>query len=195
MKALCLIDLQNDFIDGSMGVGSNKFNKAWDNVMRLVKVQKFDIVAVTMDYHPKDHCSFRENGGEWPAHCVQGSGGVRLNWKVLEFLNSLSNLKVDKGEEYPLSFLKGQDKNLEEYGVNLMEADRYSSYLARSSINRVTELHIAGLCTDYCVKNCALETARCNRELPIVIHTKCSVAINPQNELTVYEYKNIKVTD
>jgi len=195
MKALCLIDLQNDFIDGSLGIGSDNFNRAWNNLLLLMKSEKFDLILVTMDYHPKDHCSFKMNGGEWPSHCVQGSGGVRLNWKVLEYLNSLSNIKVDKGEEYPLTYLKGQDKNIDEYGVNLMDADRYSSYLAGTQINKITELHIAGLCTDYCVKNCALETARCNRNLPIIIHTKCSVAINPNVELDLYEYKNIKVTN
>ena len=37
MKAIALIDLQNDFIDGSLAVGSDKFYKAWENTLNLIK--------------------------------------------------------------------------------------------------------------------------------------------------------------
>lgn len=195
MKALALIDLQNDFIDGSLGVGSDKFYKAWDNIVKLYKDGNFDIIIATMDYHPADHCSFKDHGGEWPAHCVQGSGGVRLNWKVLEFLDKLSTTTLSRGEDYPLMYLKGQKKDEEEYGVDLMNADRYVSYLAKSSISSIDEIHVVGLCTDFCVKNCALETARNHRDLPIYIHKSCSVAIDPSKKLDLYEYKNIKVVE
>lgn len=195
MKALALIDLQNDFIDGTLGVGNDKFYKAWENTLELIKKEKFDVILATMDFHPKNHCSFKAQGGIWEPHCVQGTGGVRLNWKVLEYLDTLSTTPLSKGEDYPLTLLKGKNANEEEYGVNLMEADRYVSYLARTSINYITELHIVGLCTDFCVKNCAIETARMNRKLPIYLHTSCSVAINPDKELDLYEYENIKIVD
>jgi nicotinamidase/pyrazinamidase len=195
MKAVALIDLQNDFIDGSMGVGSDKFYKAWDNIINLIKREKPDLILATMDYHPENHCSFKAQGGEWPSHCVQKSGGVRLNWKVLEFLDSLSTTPLARGEDYPLMYLKGQKSDTEEYGVDLMNADRYVSYLAKSSISNIDEIHVVGLCTDFCVKNCALETARNHRDLPIYIHKSCSVAIDPTKELDLYEYKNIKVVD
>ena len=195
MKAIALIDLQNDFIDGSLAVGSDKFYKAWENTLNLIKKEKFDVVLATMDYHPANHCSFKANSneGKWPNHCVQGTGGVRLNWKVLEYLNSLSSTPLVKGEDYPLMLLKGKETNNEEYGVNLMEADRYVSYLARTSIRDIDELHIVGLCTDFCVKNCAIETARNNRNLPIFIHTDCSVAIDESKDIDLYEYENIKI--
>jgi len=195
VKAIALIDLQNDFIDGALGVGNSAFYNAWENTMKLIKKEKFDVILTTMDFHPKNHCSFKENGGIWDAHCVQGTGGVRLNWKVLEFLDTLSTTPLLKGEDYPLTLLKGKNQNEEEYGVNLMDADRYVSYLARTSVNYITELHIVGLCTDFCVKNCAIETARMNRKLPIFVHKSCSVAINPDKELDLYEYENIKVVD
>lgn len=193
MKALALIDLQNDFIDGSLGVGTEAFYKAWKNTMELVKREKFDVILATMDYHPENHCSFAELGGKWPKHCVQKTGGVRLNWKVLEFLDSLSATELVRGEDYPLMYLKGKDPKKEEYGVNLMDADRYVSYLAKGNVSAIKELHIVGLCTDFCVKNCAIETARMNRDLPIFIHTDCSVAIDPKKKLDLYEYENVKI--
>ena len=39
MKALALIDLQNDFIDGSLAVGNEKFYKAWEHT-NLQKLQR-----------------------------------------------------------------------------------------------------------------------------------------------------------
>lgn len=193
MKAICFIDLQNDFIDGALGVGSDKFKVAWENTLKLMENEKFDSFLATMDYHPKEHCSFVENGGEWPAHCVQGTGGVRLNWRVLEFLDQFNITHLEKGEDYPLMLLKGKDAANDEYSVNLLDADRYVSYLARTSLRDITELHIVGLCTDYAVKNCAVETARMNRNLPIYIHTDCCVAQNPNKNLDLYEYSNIKI--
>ena len=193
MKAICFIDLQNDFIDGSMGVGSEKFAKAWDNTLKLIEHEKFEVFLATMDFHPKNHCSFKENGGEWPTHCVQGTGGVRLNWRVLEFLDQFNITHLERGEEYPLMLLKGQKANTDEYSVDLLDFDRYVSYLARTSMRDITELHIVGLCTDYAVKNCAVETARMHRDLPIYIHTDCCVAVDPGKKLDLYEYQNIHV--
>lgn len=193
MKAICFVDMQNDFVEGSMGVGSDKFARAWKQTENLMKNEKFDVFLATMDYHPKNHCSFKENGGEWPAHCVQGTGGVRLNWRVLEFLDQFNLTHLERGEEYPLMLLKGQKSDTDEYSVNLLDPERYVSYLARTQMKDITELHIVGLCTDYAVKNCAVETARMNRDLPIYIHTDCCVAVNPNKQLDLYEYGNIKV--
>lgn len=195
MKAICFIDLQNDFIDGSMGVGAERFAEAWANTLKLVEKEKFDTFLATMDFHPENHCSFKEQGGEWPKHCVQGKGGVRLNWRVLEFLDQFNLTHLERGEEYPLMLLKGKDARNDEYSVNLLDGERYVSYLARPSIRDITELHLVGLCTDYAVKNCAVETARMNRNLPIYIHTDCCVAQDPNKKLDLYEYPNIHIVD
>jgi len=195
MKAIALIDLQNDFIDGSLAVGSEKFYEAWENTKKLVSSEKFDTVLATMDYHPVNHTSFKKVGGIWPDHCVAGSEGGRLNWKVLEFLDGISGKKLGRGEEYPFTLLKGKDSAVEEYGVNLLDASRYESEEAKSSVGKITEIHIAGLCTDFCVKNCAIETAKANKEIPIYVHKMCSVAINPDEKIDFSDYPNIHLVD
>ncbi len=36
-------------------------------------------ILTTRDWHPPDHCSFTEQGGPHPTHCVQGSRGSQFH--------------------------------------------------------------------------------------------------------------------
>ena len=45
----------------------------------LIDSGDFDLVVATRDWHPADHASFREQGGPWPPHCVQGTHGAELH--------------------------------------------------------------------------------------------------------------------
>lgn len=195
MKALALIDLQNDFIDGSLAVGSEKFYASWENTKKLAANEKFDFVLATMDYHPQKHCSFKESGGIWQDHCVASTSGCALNKDVLAFLNSTSEKKIEKGEDYPYVLLKGKNLNEEEYGVNLLDASRYGTEEAKEAAAKIDEIHVVGLCTDYCVKNCAIETAKKNADVKIFVHTSCSVAINPDEKIDFSEFPNIQIVE
>lgn len=45
-----------------------------------------DYVMVTKDFHPSNHCSFKENGGQWPPHCVKDTTGSCIYaplWSVI----------------------------------------------------------------------------------------------------------------
>ena len=67
----------------------------------------FDLVYFTLDWHPLDHCSFREQGGPWPPHCVHHTAGASLPDSVLAGL-----------DESKLRFvLKGCRSDKEEYGA------------------------------------------------------------------------------
>jgi len=91
MKALIVVDLQNDFVPG----GSLAVPRG-DEIIPLVNriQEKFDLVVATQDWHPKNHLSFASNhpgkqifevimlsGLEqvlWPDHCIQGEKGAQL---------------------------------------------------------------------------------------------------------------------
>ena len=92
MRALILIDIQNDFLPGgSLAVPDG------DSVVPVANAMKqgFDLVVATQDWHPPDHGSFASNNegrkpgdvGElaglrqvfWPDHCVQGSVGAQFH--------------------------------------------------------------------------------------------------------------------
>lgn len=53
MKALAIIDAQNDFINGNLGVGLNKWNPAKNEILKLINSGKYDVLIYTKDWHPK----------------------------------------------------------------------------------------------------------------------------------------------
>src|SRR5471032_519618 len=92
MKALILVDIQNDFCPGG-ALAVNAGDAVVPVANRLMPL--VDVVVATQDWHPADHGSFAANrpgrrafelaelGGLpqvlWPAHCVQWTGGAQFH--------------------------------------------------------------------------------------------------------------------
>src|SRR5438067_10161801 len=75
-EALIIVDVQNDFCPGgALAVQEGDAVIAPLNRM----ASDHEVVVATRDWHPSDHHSFSEQGGAWPVHCVQGSGGAELH--------------------------------------------------------------------------------------------------------------------
>ena len=74
-KLLLVIDAQYDFIFGSLAV--NGADKMMEDLASYIKDsgKGYESIIATADWHPITHCSFKENGGEWPMHCVAYSNG------------------------------------------------------------------------------------------------------------------------
>lgn len=69
-KLLLIIDPQIDFITGTLPVPGAV--DAMDSLAEYIRRNNsdYDRVIVTADRHPMRHCSFKAEGGKWPAHCV-----------------------------------------------------------------------------------------------------------------------------
>ena len=176
-KYLAIIDLQNDFIDGTLGVGLKDFIPAWKNIEK--EISKNKNLILTADCHPEDHCSFKGNKdkdgkeGIWPKHCIKGTNGYK-------FYKELDNyLKKDKVINKVI-INKGKDKSKEEYGVDLLKGLK----------DKEAEIYITGLCYDYCVSECAKMTAEANPKSKIIILKNCSVAIDKNKKM---DFSNIPI--
>jgi nicotinamidase/pyrazinamidase len=90
-------------------------------------------VFATRDWHPPDHCSFREQGGPWPPHCVAGTEGAEFP----QGLDLPSNVVViSKGDSADRDTYSGfQETHLHE----------------RLRALGVRRVFVGGLATDYCV--------------------------------------------
>jgi len=160
MRALILVDIQNDFIPGgSLAVHDGD---AVVPVANQVK-QAFDLVVATQDWHPPDHGSFASNNpgakpgevGElaglpqvfWPDHCVQGSQGAQFHAAL-----DLDGVTI---------FRKGTDPAIDSYSGFFDNGHRKATGLGEFLRGRgVDEVFVLGLATDYCVKFTALDAVQ-----------------------------------
>ncbi len=161
MKILAIIDAQTDFINGTLAVGLEPWQKAKAEILKLVHANNYDWVIFTRDWHPLNHCSFKEQGGPWPSHCVQKSKGAEIDHELLKLISTIPN---------GLIISKGQDINQEEYGVDLL--------LNFKEINANTSVDVVGLCFDYCVAECARITKEKHPEVSVKILKAATVAID-----------------
>lgn len=158
MKALILVDIQNDFVKGgSLAVPAGE---EVVNVANVIKAEiDFDIVVATQDWHPANHGSFASTNNKpvfsmgelgglpqvmWPDHCVQGTKGA-------DFVDGLDLHGVT-------IFRKGTDPQIDSYSGFFDNGKKKSTGLSVYLRNLgITELFIMGLATDYCVKATALD--------------------------------------
>lgn len=161
MKALILVDLQNDFCPGgALAV------REGDRIIPVVNTlqESFSLVVATQDWHPQNHLSFASNHpgkrpGDridleglsqilWPDHCVQRRRGAEL----VETLDTGRIARV---------FRKGEDPKIDSYSGFFDNGHRKSTGLDRYLKDRgVTDIFVCGLATDYCVKYTALDGVR-----------------------------------
>jgi nicotinamidase/pyrazinamidase len=135
-RALLIIDFQNDFTEGG-ALAVPDGDAIAGRVNELLASGDFDLVVATRDWHPADHGSFKEQGGPWPPHCVQGTSGAELH-------PSLAREAVD------VVVNAGYEPHLE--GYSGFEETNLESVLREHGIDEVT---VVGLATDYCVRHTA----------------------------------------
>ncbi|HYG11777.1 MAG TPA: nicotinamidase [Pyrinomonadaceae bacterium] len=150
-SALIVVDIQNDFCPGgSLAV------KEGDAVVPVInELQKrFPLVVATKDWHPKGHSSFATL---WPPHCVQETAGA-------EFVAGLDTSRFAR------VFLKGTDMEIDSYSGFFDNEHRRATGLGDYLKERgVTDVTIAGLATDYCVKFTALDAVMLGFNTTVVV--------------------------
>jgi nicotinamidase/pyrazinamidase len=150
-RALVIVDYQNDFTppDGALAVPEG--DAIAGRINELAGSGEYDLVVATRDWHPPDHGSFAEQGGPWPAHCVQGTEGAALHPALVA---SAIDEVVDKG----------QDPATE--GYSGFQGTRLAELLRERAVEHVT---VVGLATDYCVKHTALHALQ--EGFPVTVDT------------------------
>jgi nicotinamidase/pyrazinamidase len=149
--ALVVVDVQNDFADpnGSLYVHEGEAVVPFVNAEIERALAAGAMLAYTQDWHPERTPHFEKDGGIWPVHCVQETWGAAFH----------PDLRVDG----PV-VRKGVDGRDGYSGFSVrdpvsghVEATRLETLLRDRGIERVV---IAGLATDYCVVETALDARR-----------------------------------
>src|SRR5437763_155302 len=134
--ALIVVDMQNDFCPGgALAVaGGDRLAGRIEEAAAAAGT-----VIATRDWHPPDHCSFVEQGGTWPPHCIAGTPGAELHASVA---GMRFDRLIDKATE------PGREAYSDFDGTGL------ERWLADRGVTRVV---VTGLATDYCVRATALD--------------------------------------
>ena len=144
-KLLLLVDVQYDFINGSLAVeGAPEVMDALANYIGAQPKGLFDTIVMTADFHPYEHSSFKDTGGLWPVHCVQHTHGASIYQPVFE--------AVKKQSPEAQVLTKGDDIAVDEYSIMANEKSA-KKLLDLIEGNDIQEIYVAGLCGDYCVGN------------------------------------------
>ena len=157
MKYLIVVDMQNDFITGTLG--SKLAEEIVTNVAE--KVKNFDgKVIFTRDTHFGDYMQTQE-GKKLPVeHCIKGTPG----WEIPECLT----------EDFC-------------YSPFVVEKPTFGSYELMEHLNdflndcEVDTIEFVGLCTDICVVSNVLMTKAFFPEVAIVVDSKCCAGVTPES--------------
>jgi len=167
-RALFIIDVQNDFTEGgSLGVDGGAAVAA--GITRLLEQHpnRYDHVFASRDWHDPDN----DNGGHisehpdyvatWPPHCIAGTPGAEYH---PDLDVSRVDVHVKKGQGRPAySIFEG------------ITADGESVAAALDDLG-VTEIDVAGIATDYCVRASALDAISAGRSVRVLADLAAGVA-------------------
>lgn len=147
-RALLIVDVQNDFCPGGAlpAPGGNAIVPALNRHIADARAQGMAIYA-SRDWHPAQTTHFKEFGGRWPPHCVQGSAGAAFH-PALELPPDATVVsKGDVGDREGYSAFDGHTA----HGRPLSDDLR-----ARG----IDQLFVGGIATDYCVKETVLDAVK-----------------------------------
>lgn len=159
-NALLIVDVQNDFCPGgALAVD------AGDEVVPVINglMGRFSVVIASKDWHPRDTVHF----DHWPPHCIRGTRGAAFH----------PDLDV-KGID--LVVLKGTANTDDGYSAFEATNEDLAYCLHR---NGVTQLFVAGLATDYCVRASALDALRAGFQVTVITDAVRAVDLKPGDGL------------
>lgn len=152
-KVLLVIDMQNDFIDGTLGTAEAV--AIVDNVKK--KIESFDgEVWYTRDTHPAAYLETREGKNLPVPHCIKGTKG----WQISD---RLANLACHRIIDKPT------------FGSTELQA-----LLVKEGVNDLT---LVGLCTDICVISNAMLAKATLPEADIKVDAACCAGVTPESHL------------
>ena len=158
MKYLIVVDMQTDFITGSLG------SDAAEAIVSVVvdKVKKFDgNVIFTRDTHFEDYLQTQEGRNLPVEHCIKNTDG----WQICDELKPYANIVVDKvtfGSIDLPDIIKNFGENIE-------------------------KIELCGLCTDICVISNAMILKAAFPEVSIAVDSKCCAGVSKENHNTALD--------
>ena len=161
-KILVVIDMQNDFVDGSLGTAEAE--AIVENVKQKIRTYAPEDVFATMDTHSEDYMNTQEGENLPVMHCIKGTEG----WEIRSDIAAL--MPEARIYEKPT------------FGSTRLAAD-----LADIAREEEIRIELIGLCTDICVVSNALLLKAMMPEVEISVDASCCAGVTPEKHLAALE--------
>lgn len=156
---LIVVDMQNDFIDGSLG--TKEAQAIVDASIAKIEVHDGPIF-VTLDTHPDDYLNTAE-GRKLPVkHCIRGTNGWELNDRIARALSHKPHILLEKPTFGSVELPKR---------------------IAMDASGNDFSIELIGLCTDICVISNALLLKASFPDVPIRVNANCCAGVTPENHV------------
>lgn len=160
--ALLVVDMQNDFLPGgALGVPEGHQVTAPINHLIGMYAARGLPVFASRDWHPQDHCSFAQQGGPWPPHCIAGTEGAAFTAEMALPEDAIVISKAGTSGADAYSAFSGTD---------------LARQLRDRGVRRVT---VCGLATDYCVLNTVTDALEEGFDTIVVPEAMRAVDVHP----------------
>lgn len=161
-KILIVVDMQNDFINGSLG--TKEARAIVPAVIEKIRSYPADHVYATRDTHPEDYLQTQEGKYLPIPHCIRGTHGWQIQSAVKDLL------------------LEDHIFNKPTFGSFDLVGKMHTLNLQES-----LEIELIGLCTDICVISNALLLKAALPETKISVDPLCCAGVTVQKHLAALE--------
>ena len=174
-RMLIIVDPQNDFTTGSLATKNGP--AAMEYLAKALDEgawKNYSWIIVTQDAHPANHCSFVEQGGVFPPHCVRNTEGMNVYEILLKSLDGI----MGNGSGMQVHFMeKGDLADKEEFSIF---QNAHSGEKLRHTIEEIgfEGIDVCGIATDYCVYETTKDLMAFYPAKQIRIVTNCLAAVD-----------------
>ena len=175
-RLLIIVDPQVDFTTGSLATA--KGPASMDYLAKALNEgawKNYGWIIVTQDAHPKNHCSFVEQGGVFPPHCVQGTEGMDVYPALQGVLDDLMQSNYGLNIHY---MQKGDLADKEEFSIFQNEHSGEKLRRTIEEFEHFEGVDICGIATDYCVYETTKDLMEFYPAKQIRIVTNCLAAVD-----------------
>ena len=168
MRILIIIDMQNDFLTGTLG--TLEAQAIISNVVKRIRESKDEMIIFTQDTHQEDYLTTPE-GIKLPIeHCIEGTHGWEIHEEILNTWRQNKHTVVIPDVENN-SFKKPVFGSVDL--VKFLEGIKED----------IGEIELIGVCTDICVVSNALMIKNTVPDIRIVVDAKCCAGVTPQSHI------------
>ena len=173
-KFLIVVDMQNDFIDGSLGTKeAQAIVPAVAERIKALKAEGYAVIA-TLDTHEENYLDTREGRFLPVRHCIRGTEGWRIRREVRQAL--------------------GDD-------AVLVEKPTFGSVRLPDIVRELSggkapaQIELLGLCTDICVVSNAMLLKAAFPETDFAVRADCCAGVTPdKHEAALETMRSCQIT-